>query len=68
MQYEVLNSIWFGKIGIVEVKTLFNGIKYYIGKGNGLNQEDDEQHIAKLGMPVSKSSMIHFFTKTEKSK
>ena len=46
MQYEVLNSIWFGKIGIVEVKTLFNGIKYYIGKGNGLNQEDDEQHIA----------------------
>ena len=63
MKYDVQKSIWFNKIGIVKVKTKFNGNKYYIGTGGGLNQNIDEQHIAKLGMPVHPEIMVEFFKK-----
>ena len=59
--YEVVNSIWFDHIGIVKVKTKFYGYKYYIGQCVGLDQEEDEQKIARNGMPVSKSMINEFF-------
>jgi hypothetical protein len=60
-KYEVVNSIWFNHIGIVKVKTNYFGNKYYIGAGTGLDQEEDEQKIARNGMPVSKSMINEFF-------
>lgn len=66
MTYEVTKSIWFDKIGIVEVKTQFNGIKYYIGTGKGTNQKEDEQHIAKLGKPVNALETMRFFEQQKK--
>jgi len=46
---KILNSTWFGYIGIVKVQTEYDGIKYYIGSAKGENQTDDEQHIADWG-------------------
>ena len=52
--YKILGSLWFGGvIGIVRVQTEYDGIKYFIGQGNGINQEDDEQHIASYGSTAS---------------
>jgi hypothetical protein len=65
MKYEVLKSIWFNKIGIVQIQTKYNGVKYYIGEGKGINQNEDEQHIAKLGKPVSQKMIVDFFFKKE---
>ena len=62
--YNVLDSIWFDKMGIVKVQTKFNGLKFYIGKGLGFNEKDDEQLIARNGMPVPIKSIQRFF-KTE---
>ncbi len=59
-KYEVVNSIWFNHIGIVKVKTKHFGYKYYIGQGVGLDQEEDEQKIARNGMPVNKSIINEF--------
>ena len=63
-KYNVLDSIWFDKMGIVKVETKFSGVKFYIGKGLGLNEKEDEQLIAKNGMPVPIKSIQRFF-KTE---
>lgn len=60
-KYNVENSIWFNRIGIVKVKTDYFGYKYYIGQGAGLDQEEDEQKIAKNGMPVNKTIINEFF-------
>ena len=60
-RYEVVNSIWFNHIGIVKVKTNYFGYKYYIGQGAGLDQDEDEQKIARNGMPVHKSLINEFF-------
>jgi hypothetical protein len=49
MKYDVLESVWYGKVGIVKVNTTWDGIRWYIGVGEGLSQEDDEQHIAAYG-------------------
>lgn len=66
MPYNVIDSVWFDKIGIVKVQTKYNGIKYYIGKGRGLDESEDEQFIAKLGMPVSKIVLKSFFKEEDK--
>jgi hypothetical protein len=60
-KYKVVDSIWFNHIGIVKVATEYYGDKYYIGEGAGLDQEQDEQKIARNGMPVSKSMINEFF-------
>ena len=60
-KYNVENSIWFNRIGIVKVKTDYFGYKFYIGQGAGLDQEEDEQKIAKNGMPVNKTIINEFF-------
>jgi hypothetical protein len=60
-KYKVVESIWFNRIGIVKIETMYFGFKYYIGVGEGLNQDEDEQKIARNGMPVYKESINQFF-------
>lgn len=60
-KFKVVKSIWFNHIGIVKVETQFYGYKYYIGEGIGLDEEEDEQKIAKKGIPVNKSTINQFF-------
>ena len=60
-KYEVVKSLWHNHIGIVKIKTLYFGYKYYIGLGAGLDQEQDEQKIARNGMPVNKTMINEFF-------
>ena len=45
-KYEVVKSLWHNHIGIVKIKTLYFGYKYYIGLGAGLDQEQDEQKVS----------------------
>jgi hypothetical protein len=60
-KYEVVKSLWHNHIGIVKIKTLYFGYKYYIGLGAGLDQEQEEQKIARNGMPVNKTMINEFF-------
>ena len=61
---KVVNSIWFGSanwggpscIGLVMVKTDYEGVKYYIGCAKGFNQEADEKHIADWGHSFPKNA------------
>ena len=50
-KYNVIESVWYNKIGIVTVVDDFGNQKMYIGLGDGFNQEDDEQLIASYGTP-----------------
>jgi hypothetical protein len=60
-KYKVVESIWFNHIGIVKVQTQSDVFKYYIGECVGLDQEEDEQKIARNGIPVHKSIINEFF-------
>jgi hypothetical protein len=51
---KVLEAYWFTPmggaiIGIVKVETEYDGIKYYIGTGFGMDQEVDARNIAERG-------------------
>ena len=49
---EIVNSWWFGRIGIVKCHdNITKTDKYYIGLGYGINEEADEKHIKDFGMP-----------------
>jgi hypothetical protein len=63
--FDVKKSIWFNKIGIVQIQTKFNGVKYYIGEGKGIDEHKDEQRIAKVGTPISQKMIVEFFKKEE---
>lgn len=63
MAYDVQDSIWFGKIGIVRVAQESGPDKFYIREGLGENQEDDEQYIATYGHPVYPEFMIEWLEK-----
>ncbi len=60
-KFKVVDSIWFNQIGIVKVETEHYGNKYYIGEGVGLDRQEDEQKIARNGMPVYKLIINEFF-------
>lgn len=62
--YNVTGSIWFGVIGIVRVDDIRGNSRYYIGKGKGLNQKEDEQFIAAWGQTFNPNDS--FFGKNEK--
>lgn len=49
--YQIIDSIWFGDIGIVRIRPEVGEDKFYIGQGGGLSQSEDEQTIAAWGMP-----------------
>ena len=50
-KYNVIDSIWYGIIGIVRVRPEYGEDKFYIGNGSGVDQEHDEQVIARNGTP-----------------
>lgn len=53
--FVVLNEWWFNCLnschclGIIQVKTNENEIKYYIGIGDGFNKEEDIKRIIEYG-------------------
>lgn len=59
--YKVVDSIWFGVIGIVRVRPEFGDDKFYIGAGVGADKEKDEQAIAAFGMPFRPKALEPFF-------
>jgi hypothetical protein len=60
-EYNVIDSIWFGAIGIVRVRPEYGEDKFYIGASDGTNQRQDEQKIARSGMPYYSSAVERFF-------
>jgi hypothetical protein len=44
----ILESVWFGPIGIVKVR-LDGEIRFFIGIGRGWDQKMDERHISEWG-------------------
>ena len=60
-EYNVVDSFWFNKIGIVKVRSTDYTFKYYIGVGKGDSQTEDEQLIAATGSPVSPYALKMFF-------
>ena len=64
---KILDSIWFTEmgsykpIGIVAVQTEYDGIKYYIGTGYGVDRDLDEQKIAKKGARFHPSYIAELF-------
>lgn len=59
--YNVINSVWFGTIGIVRVRPEHGRDKFYIGTGHGHDQKADEQHIAEWGLPYHPENLETFF-------
>lgn len=57
---DIIDAKWFGGgtgyIGIIRVYDEYEGIKYYIGSGYGLDAEDDKKYIAKWGSTFNKES------------
>jgi hypothetical protein len=64
-KYNVIDSFWFGTIGIVKIDNGFEE-KWYIGEASGLNKEDDEQYIATFGKPFYPKTMEQFFNLDKK--
>lgn len=59
--YNVIDSVWFGNIGIVRVRPEYGDDKFYIGTGIGDIQHNDEQAIAMRGMPYYPKALEGFF-------
>lgn len=59
--YNVIDSVWFGNIGIVRVRPEYGDDKFYIGIGAGDSQQTDEQAIAEWGMPYYPQALERFF-------
>jgi len=53
---KVLGVRWFtgrDTVGVVKVETEFDGIRYYVGAGKGLDEQSDMQYICDWGAKVS---------------
>ena len=59
-KYNVIDSIWYGVIGIVRVRPEYGNAKFYIGSGHGHDKEQDEQHIAEWGLPYYPQAVNEF--------
>ena len=60
-RYNVTNSIWFQCVGIVRVEREFGPVGFFIGDGNGMDQDADEQKIAAWGTEVTEEMFTQFF-------
>ena len=62
MSHKVLDSIWFGTIGIVAVDSNGFGWKCYIGSATfSTSQDNDAQKIAENGMPTGRAIALATF-------
>lgn len=46
---KVLDVRWFNAVGVVRTLDVLDNIRYYIGIGDGLDEEVDKQFIADWG-------------------
>lgn len=46
---KIINSVWYGNIGIVNVEKHNGEHQFYIGIGKGVSQKEDEEFIANWG-------------------
>lgn len=54
---EVLDAKWFQKLGVIKTKdTTTNEIKFYIGEGYGVSEEEDIKHIIDWGTKYTPDS------------
>jgi hypothetical protein len=64
---KILGKIWFNPgggmkvIGIVRVENEIGIIKYYIGTGDGRDEEEDTEHIANYGAKFPKRAGDELF-------
>lgn len=60
MNMKISNVYWFcaghGNVGIVQVETDYEGVKYYIGQCSGLDEDADAKHIADWGSSFPKQA------------
>lgn len=61
----ILDSIWFGVIGIVAVDSNGHGWKCYIGSSMGEDEKTDCQRIATNGMPIGQAIALAAFPNLE---
>jgi hypothetical protein len=52
----ILDVRWFQTVGIVRIEDKYEGIKYYIGRGVGEDEQVDREYIANWGSSFPKSA------------
>ena len=60
MTYNVVESYWFGTIGIVKIDLATGDFALYIGQGDGKDQKSDEQKIAATGVKIHRDILVKF--------
>lgn len=61
---DILSAMWYcaghGNVGIVRVATQYEGIKYYIGQCEGIDNQADQEHIANWGstFPIAAGHLL----------
>ena len=66
---KILDVCWFSSnntIGIVATKNEMGEIKFYVGLGNGFDEEVDCQHIANYGGKIYPQIFNSFFERNIK--
>ena len=64
MSKKILETFWISgaeTIGIVAIKNDMDEIKFYIGKGQGLDSDIDIQRIIDYGAKVNPDTVKQFF-------
>lgn len=46
----VVDSYWYGNIGIVKTETPYMGVQFHIGVAKGVNKTENEKWIAQWGL------------------
>lgn len=63
-EYNVVDALWFNKLGIVRVRPEVGEDKFYIGPCDyGASEEWDSQNIAAWGTPVHPEVLETFFSR-----
>lgn len=60
----IVDKMWFtGQecVGIVKVRDPYDGVIYYIGVGQGYDEDSDAEHIASWGAKLPQSAGIALF-------
>jgi hypothetical protein len=66
---KILDSYWFtnttmsGCIGVVKIEDDYEGIKYYIGLGQGFDSDTDSRRIAECGSTFPAQAGQELFNK-----
>ena len=61
--FNVIESIFFGKIGIVKIALSSGDTKIYIGTSNSSSKAINEQKIARNGKALTQETLIKLLNK-----